>query len=575
MNKDKIIDTLNTIADLLEIKGENAFKCNAYRTAAHSLESYEGDVESLVKDGKLLELKGIGKSIAEKIVELYNTGETSLLSELKKEIPAGVLEMLKIPGFGPKKTKIVFDKIGIKSIGELEYACIENRLLELPGFGSKTQGKILNGIELYRKNLGKFLIETAHNAAMNVLKTIRSLPETMMAEVAGSLRRCKETVKDIDIVAASENPAPIMDSFASLPEIAELKAKGETKSAALLSVGISVDLRVVSPSQYASALNYFTGSKEHNVALRSRAIKMGMKLSEYGLFRCDGEKEMLIDCQTEEDIYKTLGLAYIPPELREDRGEIEAAEKNKLPNLISLEDIQGTFHFHTNFSDGALTLEQVAETAKSFGLKYLGIADHSRSAFYANGLNEDAVKRQWDSIDKINDSSKNFKIFKGIESDILKDGSLDYDEKLLAGFDFIIGSIHSHFTLPEEEMTKRVLAALENPYLSMLGHPTGRLLLARNGYAIDIDAIIEGAAKNNKIIEINSNPYRLDIDWRYCKKAIDKGVLLSINPDGHNKEGFSHLQFGVGIARKGWCEKKHIINTRTTDEVIMIFKHKK
>jgi DNA polymerase (family 10) len=412
-------------------------------------------------------------------------------------------------------------------------------------------------------------------AAERIVDVIKQLPETKNIEVAGSLRRCKETVKDIDILAASDNPMPIMNKFVSLDGIAQVNAKGETKSSVILEEGISVDLRVVSPKQFPSALNYFTGSKEHNVALRSRAIKMGMKLSEYGLFKIDKDKETLIENKSEEEIYKTLELSYIPPELREDRGEIEAAEKDMIPKLVEYKDILGTFHIHSDYSDGAMTIKTAVDTAMEYGLKYIGIADHSQSAFYAKGLKPDNVKRQWEEIDSINEKLKGFKIFKGIESDILKDGSLDYNEEILKGFDFIVGSVHSNFNMSEADMTKRILKALENPYLTMLGHPTGRLLLARDGYPIDLDAVIDSAAKHKVIIEINSNPYRLDLDWRFCKKAIDKGIMLSINPDAHNKDGFSHIRFGVGVARKGWCEKKDILNTRTKNEIDKIFKEYK
>lgn len=575
MDKEKIINILNTIADLMEIKGENVFKCNAYRNAARSIEIYEGDFQKLIENREISELKGIGKSLAEKIETFAKTGTLNVYDELKKEFPEGILEMLKIVGMGPKKVKAVYEKLGIKNVGELEYACIENRLVELQGFGLKTQSKILKGIELYRKSVGKFLIDTAIFSAERIVNELKKLPEVKSIEVAGSLRRAKETVKDIDILAASDNPAPIMDKFVSLNGIAQVNAKGETKSSVVLDEAISVDLRIVSEESFPSALNYFTGSKEHNVALRSRAIKMGMKLSEYGIFKVEGEKEIPLKCKSEADIYKILNLAYIPPELREDRGEVEAAEKNTLPNLVCMEDIQGIFHIHSDYSDGAITIKSIVEHAKSLGLKYVGISDHSQSAFYAKGLKVDSIKKQWDEIDELNSNLKDFKIFKGIESDILRDGSLDYEDEILRGFDFIIGSVHSHFNLSEDEMTKRVIKAIENPYITMLGHPTGRLLLARDGYQINIDAVIEAAAKHKVIIEINSNPYRLDLDWRHCKKAIENGVMLSINPDAHARDGFSHIRFGVGVARKGWCEKKDILNTRTSEEVMNIFKKKK
>jgi len=575
MEKQKIIDALNEIADWLEIKGENSFKCNAYRTAARTLEVFDGDFSKLIEEDKLAELKGIGKSLAEKITTLTKTDTLPLLEELRSIFPNSLLELLKIPGVGPKKVKTVFEKFDIKTVGELEYACNENRLVELPGFGLKTQEKILKGIELYKRSAGRFLVDVVSSSSERLLNSLKNLKEVNSLEVAGSLRRARETVKDIDILVASKKPEPIMKAFVLQPKIAQITNQGETKSSIVLEEGISADLRVVSPQEFPFALNYFTGSKEHNVALRSRAIKMGFKLNEYGLFKIEDDKETLLKCKNEKEIYKALGLAYIPPELREDRGEIEAAEKNKIPELVSDKDVLGIFHIHTDYSDGIFTLRNAVEIAKSLGLIYIGVSDHSQTAAYANGLKPDKVKQQWEEIDKLNEEIGDFKIFKGIESDILVNGALDYDENLLSGFDFVIGSVHSHFNMKEKEMTDRIIRALENPYITMLGHPTGRLLLARDGYPVDMDAIIETSAKNNVILEINANPYRLDLDWRYCRKAIEKGIILSINPDTHRREGFEHTKYGVGVARKGWCEKHHILNTRTADEVLNIFKKKK
>ncbi|MGE5630226.1 MAG: DNA polymerase/3'-5' exonuclease PolX [Caulobacteraceae bacterium] len=563
MDKRDIAVILEEIALLLDIKGENPFKIKAYVNAAREIELLEGNIEDYVRKGKLDDIKGIGKAISEKLTELITTGRLEYYEELKASIPDGLLDMMKIPGIGPKKAKVLYEKLGIKSIGELEYACIENRLTKLDGFGEKTQENILKGIEYLKRHKGQYLFGDVYEEAMKVKDLLMASGHVQRCEVAGSLRRRKEVVKDIDVVASTAEPLLLMDYFTGLPLVDEIVAKGETKSTVRLRSGINMDLRVVDDNEFPYALNHFTGSKEHNTAIRHRAKAAGIKVNEYGLFR--GEE--LIVCKNEEDIYKALGLDFIPPELRENNGEIEAAEKSRLPELIRLEDIKGTFHMHTSYSDGSGTIPEMAAEAERLGLSYIGITDHSRSAFYARGMNIDEIKRQVEEIDNINLKNNNFRIFKGIESDILPDGSLDYEDRVLEMFDFVIASVHSNFKMERDKMTERLVKALKNKYTTILGHPTGRLLLARDEYEVDINEVIDAAAELGKVIEINADPHRLDLDWRQLKYAKEKGVKIAINTDAHNIYGLKNIECGVGIARKGWLEKNDVINSMEISEI--------
>ncbi|MFZ5354737.1 MAG: DNA polymerase/3'-5' exonuclease PolX [Bacillota bacterium] len=571
MDKKVLSAVFDDIALLLELKGENPFKIKAYTNAARVLELLDEDIDDLIRQDRLEDIKGIGKAIADKIREFAATGHLGFYEELKSKVPESILDMLKIPGVGPKKVKLLYEKLNIKSIGELEYACIENRLLSIEGFGKKTQENILKGIEHIKKFKGQYLYGDVCEQAQEVLNMLNSSGMLYKCEITGSLRRKKEVVKDIDMVASAENPQELVEYFTSLPMVEEVGAKGDTKAAVRLKCGINMDLRIVKDFEFPYVLNHFTGSKEHNTAVRHRAKAMGIKVNEYGLFRGDE----LIKCRSEEDIYNTLGLAYIPPELRENNGEIEAAEEKRLPVLINAEDIRGLFHIHTTYSDGSNTIEEYVSEAVRMGMDYIGITDHSRSAYYARGLSNEELKRQLEEIDSLNFKHKGFRIFKGIESDILPDGSLDYDEDMLKEFDFVIASVHSGFKLPGDKMTERLISSLKNKYTTMLGHLTGRILLAREAYELDIHAVIDAAAKYNKIIEINADPHRLDLDWRYLKYAREKGVKLSINPDAHNIYGLRNYRYGVGIARKGWLESGDVINTLSRDEIISRFREVK
>lgn len=553
---------LEQIGALLEIKGENPFKVRAYYNAAKALSGVE-DLDALVKSKRLKEIEGVGDALAKKIDEYVETGSMTYYEELAREVPVSLLELLQIPNVGPRKIKLLYDTLGVTNVGELEYACKENRLTSLPGFGAKTQEKILKGIEFIKQHKGEFLFGDVYPVATQLKEGFERVTRPELVTVCGSIRRRKEIVRDIDLLAAGEDPAKLTAHFLSLPDVAEVIAEGETKTSCRLHSGIEADLRVVAEESYPCALIYFTGSKEHNVKLRGIAKKRDLKLNEYGLFR-NGDS---IACRDEKDVYAFLGLSYIPPELREDLGEIEAAAEGRLPELVELSDLKGTFHVHTHLSDGTDTLDRLVAAARKMGLSYLGISDHSKTAAYAGGLSVDAVRRQWDEIDAFNQAAPDFYLFKGIESDILPDGSLDYDETLLAGFDFVIASVHSAFGMKKDAMEKRIMRAMENPFTTMLGHPTGRLLLARDGYDVDMKSIIEAAAAHHVIIELNASPYRLDIDWRYLRTAKQHGVMIAINPDAHANTGLLDVFYGIGIARKGWQEKVDVLNTRTAQEV--------
>ena len=566
MQKKPVSDIFENIAMLLEIKGENPFKSRAYYNAAKALSGIT-NLEELVKEKRLREIKGIGEALSQKIEEYSKTGTMAYYEELTQVVPESLLELMQIPNLGPKKIKVLYDELEITNIGELEYACKENRLIHLTGFGEKTQENVLKGIEFFKRHKGEFLFGDVYQEAERIRQRLSTIVDPIWAEVCGSIRRRKEVVRDMDILVAAENHEKITSFFVSMPEVDQVLVTGETKTSVRMKSGIEADLRVVTRQEFPYALVYFTGSKEHNVRLRGIAKKKGWKLNEYGIF--DGDN--LVICKSEEEIYRALGLPYIPPELREDSGEIEAAEQDKLPSLIQHEDIRGIFHVHTDFSDGVDSLERMVEAAQKFGFSYLGVSDHSKTAYYAGGLKHDAILRQWEMIDTLNKKNSTFRIFKGIESDILSGGSLDYDDSILEGFDFVIASIHSGFTMKKDDMEERILKAMKNPYTTILGHPTGRLLLSRDGYQVDMMRIIDCAAQNHVILELNASPYRLDIDWRYLKYAKDKGVMISINPDAHAVAGLEEVFFGVNIARKGWQESKDILNTRDVNDIKEIF----
>ena len=557
LDRNQVVKTLNFMADLLDLESDNPFRSRSFRSGARAIEGLSGDLCSLVEKEELTSVKGVGDSIAEMIADLVNTGGTSRLDELLAAIPDGVRAMLAVPGLGPKKIRVIWKEIGVEDLESLASACREGRLASFKGFGSRTEEKILQGIDYLQSVSGMFLRVECERVAAELLEYMKSCSSVKRVELAGSYRRAKEVMKDLDLVVSTAEPAAVVEHICSWSPDAEIIARGESKTSLRCSSGLGVDFRMVEEPQFPFALCHFTGSKEHNTALRALAKKQGLKLNEYGIFRGDE----LIECASEEDIHRVLGLDFIHSELRENFGEVEQAADSSLPELVEEKDIRGLVHLHTEYSDGEASIEQMVEAARDQGLSYMGVTDHSQSAFYAGGLKPADVKRQHEEIDRLNTSLKDFRIFKGIESDILADGSLDYEDDVLELFDFVIASLHSSFNQPLEEMTERVLRAISNPYTTMLGHVTTRLLLRRDGVALDMERVLSAAAEEGVVVEVNANPRRLDLDWRHGPRARELGVLTSVNPDAHTVAGIADIRFGVGIARKAGFEAERVVNT--------------
>jgi len=568
MDKSQVTDILEEIAVLLELKGENPFKALAYTKAARTLDNYDGDLAALVAEDRLGTLPGIGEALRLKITELVRTGRLDYYEKLCASVPGGLLALLDIPALGPKKIKALHEKLGISSVAELEAACKAQRVRDLAGFGAKTEEKILAGIAQSRDYAQFFLYAEAWAWAEKIREALRDCDAVSQVSVAGSIRRGREVVKDLDFVASSREPADVMDYFVSLPGVKQVTNHGPTKSSVLFESGISADLRVVSDKEFVYALHHFTGGKEHNVAMRQRAIAQGKKLSEWGLFKMKPGKKKgeevegpLVPCRTEDDLFAALGLQYIPPELRENLGEIEAAEAHKIPRLVEWTQLRGTFHCHTNASDGKNTLLEMAEAARELGLEYLGIADHSRSSYQANGLDEERLVEQIELIAQLNSELKDFHVFAGSEVDILKDGRLDFADDILARLDYVVASVHNVLNQDEAAMTARLIRAMENEHVTMLGHPTGRLLLQREPSKLNFEKVIDCAARTGTWIELNCSTWRMDMDWRWWHRARDKGVKCAINPDAHRISQFATLRHGVTFARKGWLRREDVINT--------------
>ena len=561
MDRTGVVKILNFMADLLDLESDNPFRSRSFRSGARALEGLSGDLSQLVEARELTSVKGIGESIAAVIADLLTTGSTGRLDELLEAIPEGVRDMLSIAGLGPKKIRVIWKEMGIEDIEVLAEACREGRLASFKGFGAKSEAKILQGIDYMESVSGMFLRVECEKVAAELLDYVAGCTAVGRVEVAGSYRRAKEVMKDLDLVISTADPAAVVEHICSWPRSAEVVARGESKTSLRCPGGLGVDFRIVEDSQFPFALCHFTGSKEHNTEMRARAKKQGLKLNEYGLFRGDE----LAECGSEEEIHRALGLDFIAAELRENFGEIELAADSSLPELVEEADIRGLVHLHTDYSDGEAGIEEMAEAARARGLSYMGVTDHSQSAFYAGGLKPDDVKRQHEEIDRLNASMKDFRIFKGIESDILADGSLDYEDEVLELFDFVIASLHSSFNQPLEEMTNRVLRAIANPYTTMLGHVTTRLLLRRDGVALDMEKILTAASADGVVVEVNANPRRLDLDWRHGPRARELGLLTSVNPDAHTVEGIGDIRFGVGIARKAGFEAERVVNTFDAD----------
>ncbi len=562
MTNKEIAEVLAGVAVLMELKGENPFRSRAYQNAARQVETLDRDAKDLLEAGELSGVRGIGKGIAEDIAELVTTGGLGLYEGLRASIPAGLIEMLGISGLGPKRVRAIHETLGIETLGDLEAACQGDRVSGLPGFGAKTQANILSGIEALRRNQGLYLFCDAMLAAEGVCEQLRRHPSVARIAIAGALRRRKEVTKDIDLVASAKDAGALMEAFVHLAEVASVTAKGETKTSVALRSGIHADLRVVAEAEFPYALHHFTGSREHNTLMRGRAKGMGLKMNEYGLFR--GER--LVRCKDEAEVFEALGLSYIPPELREGMDEIEAAERGELPRLVEPEDLKGVLHVHTNASDGSNTLEEMARAAQERGYTYIAICDHSRSLAVANGLSAERLRRQGEEIDRLNKKLKGITILKGVESDILPDGSLDYDERVLETLDVVVASIHSQMKMSAEKATERLVRAIRNPHTTILGHATGRLLLRREGYPIQVERVLDALAERGVALEFNANPYRMDLDWRYLKAAKERGVKVAINSDAHSVEEIDTMALSTGTARKGWLTKEDVLNAMSLKE---------
>ena len=568
MDKSQIAEILAEIGTLLELKGEVVFKTRAYANAARTIESLGEPLDKIIAENRLGEIKGIGEALQKKITELAATGKLAYYDELKASIPPGLLEMLQIPGLGPKKVKALHDKLGLQTVAELEAACAAGKVGALDGFGEKTQANIIEGIQRRRAYASRHLVSQALPIAESLLDALRSHPDVIRCGSAGSLRRRREVIGDIDLLASSKKPGNVLEFFTHQPAVLSVIAQGGTKASVLLEGGIQCDLRVVGDAEFPPALMYFTGSKEHNIQMRQRAVARGLRLNEYGLFRSNAETRdpaLRVDGRTEEEIFQQLGLHYIPPELREDTGEIALAEKGPLPRLVEWSDLKGSLHNHSTWSDGHQRPSEIAQAMDELGLAYWAVTDHSKSSFQANGLDAGRVRQQVREIKQINErlagEGSEFRLLTGTEVDILKDGKLDLPDDLLAELDVVVASLHQSFNQSEEEITARLIGAARNRYVHILGHLTGRLLLEREPYKVNHHAVIEACAATGTWIELNASPRRFDMDWRHWPYAKSKGVKCAINCAAHRLEHAGFLRLGAGIARKGWLEKKDVINT--------------
>ncbi len=572
VDKDQVAVVLTEIGTLLELKGENPFKTRAYHNAARMLEGLNESLSRVVAEGRLGELKGIGEALQEKITTLVTTGRLPYHEELRASVPSGLLELLDLQGLGPKKVRKLHEELGVDSVATLVAACEAGKVAALEGFGEKSQAKILEAIAFKAKFASKHHLIDALAAAEPILETLRGHPDVIRCSTAGSLRRWKEVIGDIDFVVSSKDPASVLDLFTGLPEVTTVLARGDTKASVILGEGLQADLRVVADVEYAFALAYFTGSKEHNIVMRQRAIARGLRLNEYGLFRSQEETRdpaLRVDCRSEEEIFEALGLEYVPPELREDHGEFAAGEKGGFPRLLEWTELKGSLHNHSTWSDGRNSLEDIVSQARDLGLGYWAITDHSRASFQANGLDANRVRQQLKAVAEVNrklaDEGDDFRLLTGIEVDVLKDG-LDLPDDLLAELDVVVASLHVPAS-DEAENTRRLIAAARNPWVHMLGHPTGRLLLERDPYKVDLMAVIDACGETGTWIELNASPYRLDMDWRLWPYAKSRGVKCVVNCDAHRLEHFGFLRLGAGVARKGWLTRGDVINTLGLEEL--------
>jgi DNA polymerase (family 10) len=565
MTNREIADILKRIGDMMDIQGENRFKVLAYRRASDNILELGQDIRTYWQAGTLQEIPGIGQAIADKIEELLTTGQLEFYNRLQDEIPAGVVSLLEIPDVGPKTAKLLWERLGLQSVAEVEAAARAGQLKDLPGLGSRSEAKILSGIETLHRRSDRIPLGTAWPVATRLLEELQASCSLVLdATVAGSLRRMRSTIGDIDLLASSEAPAAVMRTFAELSTVAEVMLSGQTKTSVRLHNGLQVDLRVLEPGRWGAALQYFTGSQAHNVRLRELALRQGLSLSEYGFKRETGGE---ILCPDEQQVYETLGLPWVPPELREDRGEIQAAQAGELPKLVEWADVQGDLHAHTDWSDGAGTLAEMAETARAKGYRYLVISDHTQSLGVANGLSPDRLRQQRAEIEVLNQQWDDFVLLQGCELEIKADGSLDFSDEVLAELDFVVASVHTSLRQEREQITQRVLNAINNPYVDVIGHPSGRILGQREASAIDLDTVIEAAAATGTALEVNSIPNRLDLDDVHVRRARQMGVKIAINSDAHHPGGLDSLPYGLATARRGWATVPDVLNTLSLEEV--------
>ncbi len=550
---------------------DTPFKPRAYQRAAFALEGMSKDVKNIYEKGGLKALKnipGVGESIAEKIEEYIKTGKIGYYEDLKKKLPLDLEEITSVEGMGPRKAKILYKKLGVSNLKSLEKAAREGDIRDLQGFGKKTEENILQGIEFVKKSRGRFLLGKIMPAVEEITRNLEKLKEVEKISVAGSVRRKKETIGDVDILAISSNPKKLMEFFTSMEEVIKVWGKGTTRGSVRTKEGLDIDLRIVPRKSYGSALQYFTGNKDHNIATRRIAAEKGLKLNEYGVFK----KKKQLAGRTEEEVYRAIGLPLFPPEIRRDEGEIEAARKGKLPRLIGYKDIKGDLHCHSDWDGGVSSIREIAQKAKDMGYKYVGIADHTKFLKIERGLDEKQLRKRNQEIDKINKDIKGIKVLKGCEANILKDGSIDIEEEALAELDFAIAGIHSNFKMSKEEMTKRIIKAMENPNIDIISHPTGRLIQKRDAYEINLESILRKARETKTVLEINSFPVRLDLKDDHIRQAKEAGVKMIISTDAHQKEQINFMEFGIAQARRGWAEKKDIINTKSLDKFLKSLK---
>lgn len=565
VHNEEIAVMFEEMAELLELEQANPFRVRAYRTAARTVRNLGRELQDLVAAGEdLTELPGIGKDLAAKIREILDSGHAAFLDRLHKEVPAGLAELLKIPGLGPKRVKLLNEQLGIASAAQLAKAAKAGRLRSLPGFGAKTEANLLHVLASQRTEKKKrFLYAAARQYAEPLLQYLQDAPGVRRAVIAGSFRRGRETVGDLDILVTAREGKPVMDHFVAYDEVADVVSQGSTRGAVVLRSGLQVDLRVVEAASFGAALHYFTGSKAHNIAIRRRGQQRGLKINEYGVFK--GKRQ--IAGKTEASVYKSVGLPLIPPPLREGRGEIEAAAAGKLPRLIQREDLKGDLHAHTDATDGQLDLESLARAAKRCGFRYLAITDHSQRLTVAHGLDPRRLARQLEAVDRLNERLSGITLLKGIEVDILADGGLDLPDSILSRLDLVVGSVHSGFRLPAKKQTERILRAVDQKYFSILGHPTGRLLLEREAYELDMERILQAAKDRGCFLELNAQPQRLDLNDVYCRMAKQAGVLLSLSTDAHSEADLDNQTYGIQQAQRGWLEKGDVLNTRPLAQV--------